>query len=70
MTKTPKVGDTVNWNTSQGETTGVVMRKVTGTVAVKGHTAKATKAKPEFEVISSKSGKKAIHSAKALKFHD
>lgn len=67
MKTEPKVGDKVAWRTSQGKTTGVVTRKVTGTATVKGHTAKATKAHPEFEVQSSKSGKKAIHKAEALK---
>lgn len=67
MKTEPKVGDKVGWTTSQGETTGVVTRKVTGTTSVKGHTAKATKSHPEFEVKSSKSGKKAIHKAQALK---
>ncbi|ADU36527.1 DUF2945 domain-containing protein [Variovorax paradoxus] len=66
MKTEPKPGDKVAWTTSQGKTTGVVTRKVTGTASVKGHTAKATKAHPEFEVKSSKSGKKAIHKAEAL----
>ncbi|KIQ36210.1 hypothetical protein RT97_01995 [Variovorax paradoxus] len=66
MKTEPKAGDKVAWNTSQGKTTGVVTRKVTGTAHVKGHTAKATKDDPEFEVRSSKSGKKAIHKAGAL----
>jgi hypothetical protein len=66
MKSEPKVGDKVAWSTSQGKTTGVVTRKVTGTASVKGHTAKATKAHPEFEVKSGKSGKKAIHKAGAL----
>ncbi|MET0540888.1 MAG: DUF2945 domain-containing protein [Variovorax sp.] len=69
MKNAPQVGDTVDWNTSQGKTTGVVTRRVTGTATVKGHTAKATKSKPEFEVKSTKSGKKAIHTADALKRH-
>ncbi|MEJ8852309.1 DUF2945 domain-containing protein [Variovorax rhizosphaerae] len=69
MRKAPQVGDTVDWNTSQGKTTGVVTRKVTKTATVKGHTAKATKSKPEFEVKTLKSGKKAIHTAQALKRH-
>lgn len=66
MTNTPKAGDAVGWTTPQGKTTGVVTRKVTDTTSVKGHVAKASKAKPQFEVKSDKSGKKAIHSAEAL----
>lgn len=46
-TKTLKAGDKVKWNTSQGETTGKVVSKVTRTAKVKGHTAKATTANPD-----------------------
>ena len=61
-----KRGDRVSWNTSQGVTTGKVTKKVTGTAKAGGHTAKASKAQPEYEVQSEKSGKKAIHKAEAL----
>ena len=67
MKSKPKAGDTVAWETSQGETTGKVVREVTHTAHVKGHTAKASKDAPQFEVKSSKSGKTAIHKAEALK---
>lgn len=66
MKTEPKVGDKVAWTTSQGKTSGTVTRKVTGTATVKGHTAKASKSEPEFEVKSAKSGKKAIHKPEAL----
>lgn len=59
--KTFKAGDKVKWDTSQGETQGKVVKKVTGTEKVKGHTAKASKAAPEYRVKSDKSGKEAIH---------
>jgi hypothetical protein len=67
MKTTPKVGDTVEWKTPQGETTGKVVRKLTKTAHVKGHTAKATPEHPQFEVESDKTGRKAIHQAEALK---
>ena len=67
MKHEPKVGDAVRWSTSQGETVGKVVRKVTRTAHVEGHAAKATQAEPQFEVQSSKTGKKAIHKADALK---
>lgn len=66
-TKTLKAGDKVKWNTSQGETTGKVVGKVTRTTKVKGHVAKATKANPEYRVKTLKSGKTAIHKKSALK---
>ena len=67
MKSDPRPGDKVKWNTSQGETTGKVVRKVTGTAHAGGHEAKASAAAPQFEVKSSKTGRKAIHKATALK---
>jgi hypothetical protein len=67
MAKSVKVGDRVKWNTSQGETTGKVVKTVTGTAKVKGHFARASKAHPGYEVKSAKSGKLAIHKASSLK---
>ncbi len=61
-----KPGDKVTWNTSQGETHGVVEKKVTGTTHVKGHVAKASREDPEYLVKSDKSGKEAVHKPDAL----
>ena len=66
MKTKPKAGDAVEWKTSQGETTGKVVRKVTKVAHVKGHTAKASAAAPQYEVKSDKTGKTAIHKASAL----
>ncbi len=65
--KTFKAGDKVAWDSSGGHSTGKVVKKVTGTESVKGHTAKASKAEPEYKVKSDKSGKEAIHKPSALK---
>ncbi|WP_157272212.1 hypervirulence associated TUDOR domain-containing protein [Azohydromonas aeria] len=62
-----KKGDEVEWNTSQGTTRGTVTRKVTGEAHAGGHTAKASKDEPQYEVQSAKTGHKAIHKADALK---
>ena len=66
MAATPKKGAKVTWETSQGRTEGTVEKIVTGTTKVKGHTAKASKAKPQVVVRSTKSGKKAVHKPGAL----
>ena len=66
MTATPKPGDTVKWNTSQGETTGTVEKTITRTAKIKGHTAKASQDDPQLLVKSSKSGKPAIHKPEHL----
>ncbi len=67
MAKSLKPGDKVAWGTPQGETHGVVEKKVTGTARVKGHVAKATKEKPEYEVKSDKTGAHAIHKPEELR---
>jgi hypothetical protein len=65
--KTFKAGDHVKWGTSQGETTGKVVKKETGTAKAGGHTAKASKDDPQYRVKSDKSGKEAIHKPAELK---
>ena len=67
MTKSLKAGDHVKWSTPQGETTGNVVKKETGTTKAGGHTAKATKADPQYRVKSDKSGKEAVHKPDELK---
>jgi hypothetical protein len=66
MSKQPKVGDSVKWNTSQGETSGHVVKKVTHPTSIAGHKVTASTAEPQFEVASDKTGKHAIHKADAL----
>lgn len=67
MTTEPKPGDHVEWATSQGKTQGVVEKKLTEPMDIKGHHVAASKENPEFLVKSDKSGKEAAHKADALK---
>lgn len=67
MTKTPKKGDHVTWNSAQGEIDGTVEKVVTTTTRIKGHVAKATKAEPQVVVKSANSGKQAVHKPDQLK---
>ena len=67
MSTDRKPGDRVRWNTSQGETRGKVVKKLTSPTDIKGHHVKASPGNPEFLVESSKTGAKAAHKAKALK---
>ena len=67
MTKDLKAGDKVKWNTPQGETTGKVVKKETGTTRAGGHTAKATRDDPQYRVKSDKSDKEAVHKPDELK---
>jgi len=65
--KEPKAGDAVRWDTPQGETTGKVVRKLTGETKIKGHVAKPTPEAPQFLVRSDKSGAEAAHRPAELK---
>lgn len=67
MAKSLKKGDQVAWNTSQGETTGKVEKKVTSATKIKRHEVKATKDDPQYVVKSDKTGEKAAHKPGALK---
>ncbi len=67
MKSAPKKGEHVSWNSTRGKTEGDVVKIVTSTMSVKGHTAKATVDDPQVLVKSSKTGKKALHKPGALK---
>lgn len=67
MAKDLKNGDEVSWKTSQGETTGEVVKTQTSPTKIKGHTVRASKSDPQIIVKSSKTGAKAAHRAEALK---
>ena len=67
MAKDLKPGDKVKWDSQQGEITGKIIKKVTATTKVKGHTAKATSDDPQFVVESDKTGAEAVHKPDALK---
>ncbi len=54
-------GDKVSWETSQGKTTGKVVKKQTSATRIKTHKVAASKDNPEYIVESEKSGKRAAH---------
>ncbi len=65
--KNLKKGDKVEWNTSQGKTTGKVKKRVTSETKIKGHEVKASKDNPQYVVESDKSGEEAAHKPESLK---
>lgn len=67
MSKDLKKGDKVSWNTSQGETTGKVVKKQTTPTRIKEHEVKASKLDPQYIVESEKSGKRAAHKPEHLR---
>jgi hypothetical protein len=62
-----KKGDRVEWNTSQGKTTGKVVKKLTSPTDIKEHHIAASEDNPEYLVESEKTGKQAAHKPDALK---
>ena len=60
-------GDKVEWETSQGTTSGKVVKRVTKPTKVKGHRAEASPDDPQYLVESEKSGEQAVHRPDALK---
>ena len=67
MSKEFKKGDRVAWDTPQGETHGVVERKLTSETHIKEHKVAASPDNPEYLVKSEKSGKEAAHKPDALR---
>jgi hypothetical protein len=59
-------GDTVHWNTSQGQTTGKAVERKTSDFTFSGQNFKPTDDDPYWIVESSKTGAKAAHKESAL----
>lgn len=62
-----KKGDKVEWETSQGKTSGTVKKKLTAPTDIKDHHVAASKDNPQYLVESEKSDKEAAHKAESLK---
>jgi hypothetical protein len=62
-----KIGDRVAWNTPQGETTGIIKKKLTTHTRIKGHEVAASEEEPQYLVESDKSGEEAAHKPEALR---
>ncbi len=67
MAENLKKGDKVEWETSQGKTTGTVKKKLTSETKIKDHKVAASKDNPEYLVETEKSGKEAAHKPESLK---
>lgn len=62
-----KKGDKVEWETSQGKTSGTIKKKLTSETQIKGHKVAASKDNPEYLVETDESKKQAAHKPEALK---
>ena len=66
MTKDPKPGDPVSWNSHGGTAHGKVVKKVTRPTRIKGHKVTASTDNPEF-IVETDEGQRAAHKAGALR---
>lgn len=60
-------GERVQWQSSQGTVYGVVKKRLTRPIQIKGHRVAASCENPEYLVESEKTGAQAAHKASALK---
>ena len=67
MAEKLKAGDKVEWETSQGKTSGTVKKKLTTPTDIKGHHVAASADNPEYLVESEKTGAEAAHKPGSLK---
>ena len=66
MADSIKTGDAVEWQSQQGKIVGVVKKKLTKPMAIKGHKVAATADDPQYLVQSDKTKAQAAHKAEAL----
>jgi hypothetical protein len=66
MTKRFKVGDHVSWNSEAGRVSGIIIAVHTSDFDYKGHTHRATKDDPQYEIKSDKTDHVAAHKGGAL----
>ena len=65
--KSFRKGERVEWDTSQGPTSGKIVRKLTEPMEIKGHHVAASKDNPQYLVESEKTGAQAAHKPDELR---
>lgn len=61
-----KKGDEVTWKSHGNTVHGKVEKKITTETEAAGRTVKASKDEPQYQVVSDKTGKDAVHKPGAL----
>lgn len=62
-----KKGDTVKWKFRYGETHGIIVKIHTKDFIFMNKQRRASETEPQYEVMSEKTGKTAVHKESALK---
>jgi hypothetical protein len=66
MTRAFKIGDHVTWNSEAGRVSGTIIKIHTKDFLYKGHTHRASKDDPQYEIRSDKTDHVAAHKGGAL----
>ena len=66
MSENFKVGDHVTWNSEAGHVSGTITKVHTKDFEYKGHTRRASKDEPQYEIRSDKTDHVAAHKGSAL----
>lgn len=61
-----KTGDHVTWNSEAGHVSGTIIKVHTADFDYKGHTRRASKEEPQYEIKSDKTDHIAAHKGSAL----
>ena len=67
MSENYKVGDHVSWNSEAGRVSGKIVKFHTSDFDYKGHTHRASKDDPQYEIKSDKTDHIAAHKGPALR---
>jgi hypothetical protein len=67
MPKIFKRGDHVEWHSEAGRVRGIIVKKVTSDVRIKGYVHHATRKAPQYFINSDKTDHVAIHKGSALR---
>ena len=70
MPRTFKVGDHVSWNSEAGRVSGTIIRVHTGDFDYKGHTHRASRDDPQYEIKSDRTDHIAANKGGALRLLD
>lgn len=62
-------GDKVEWGSHGNTVTGTVQREITSDIEAAGHTIRASRDEPQYQVRSDKTGAEAVHKPSALRPH-
>jgi hypothetical protein len=62
-----QVGDRVSWNSEAGRVTGIVRKKIGAPMRFKGYTVRASRAEPQYLIVSEKTEHLAMHKGSALR---